>query len=290
MSLSEKALHLVDVDPDGAERETTSAFLGFLLAEAAVHAWVTAVDGSGQGFEHVLLASAVVLSGCALFAFVARPPRIVVALAFTTMVARLTVAFPHLYNHLFLEALLMGAAAILPGKDEDDAVFLQFTRATIVLVLVWSGVQKVLHGCYFGGEFLAVSIASNEHFAMPFTWIAPAEVARLRDLLPLQVGAGPFRLEPLPLVALSNLVWVAEIALPIALVVRQTRALAVVATLALLVAIESAARELVFGLLFAGGVLLFAQGRVFSRALPWLLAALGAVLAIELLFPEVWLN
>lgn len=289
MSLSEQALRVVDVDP-GDERATTSAFLRFLLAEAAVHAWVTALDGSGRGFEDLLLVCAVVLSGCALFAFMARPPRVVVALAFTTMIARLTVAFPHLYNHLFLEALLMGAAVILPGEDEDDAVFLQFTRATIVIVLFWSGVQKVLHGCYFEGEFLAVSIASNEYFAMPFTWIAPAEVARLRDLLPLRIGAGPFRLESLPLVALSNLVWVAEIALPIGLLVRRTRALAVVATLALLVAIESAARELVFGLLFSGGVLLFAPGRVFARALPWSVAALGALLAIELLFPDVWLN
>lgn len=267
------------------------ALVRLLLVEAAVHGWVAAVRGQGQGFGALLFGCAVVLSVTAASAFLRVPPRAAVWVAFATMVVRLVAAFPHLYNHLFLEAVLMGAAACFRADDRDEGtLLLQFTRGAILLVLFWSGLQKLLHGCYFGGEFLAVSIASNPYFAAPFTWLAPDEVARLQALLPLQVGAGPFAFESRPLVALSNLVWIAELTLPIALLIPATRAAAIAATLLLLVGIESAAREFVFGLLFAGGILSFTGGRIFERAVPWLIGALGLVFLVALFAPDVWMN
>lgn len=207
------------------------------------------------------------------------------------MTVRLVATFPHTYNHLFLEWLFMSAAASVRIDDADEArLFLGFARATIVIVLFWSGLQKLLHGCYAEGQFLAVSVAANPYFAAPFRWIAGAEVERLEALLPLIRGAGPFRFEPTWLVVGSNAVWILEMALPLALLWPALRRIAILGTLLLLACIESAARELVFGVLFGAGVLLFTAGRRFERLLPVLVACVAALLAVAILAPGFWMN
>lgn len=291
MPIGDRALGAVRAEAADAASARAAAFARLLLVAAAVHGWIMALDGEGHGLEPVLFASAIALSVTGIAALRSPPPRLALLVAFGVMLVRLGASFPHVYNHLFLEMLLVGAAAATRrGDAAEDQLLLDFTRGVVVIVLFWSGLQKLLHGCYFEGQFLAVSIASNEYFATPFSWLAPGEVERLRGLLPLRIGAGPFRLEAPALVALSNLVWILELVLPIGLLVRRLRPVAVVATIALLVAIEIAAREIVFGILFGGGVLLFAPGRTFERATPWLAAALLGALATQVWRPDVWIN
>ena len=82
--------------------------------------------------------------------------------------------------------------------------------------------------------------------------------------------------------------WIAEVALSVLLVPRVTRRFAWLAAIALMVAIEAVARELMFGVEFAGALLLFARAdRVRFALLPLaVLLALSVLVRLGLL-PEV---
>jgi hypothetical protein len=89
------------------------------------------------------------------------------------------------------------------------------------------------------------------------------------------------------LIAVSNATWVGELVLPALLLWPRTRAVAVVATIALFVAIELAAREVFFGGMMVGMVLLFTRADSTARALP----AIGLVYLAWLLRYDIagWL-
>jgi hypothetical protein len=140
-------------------------------------------------------------------------------------------------------------------------------------------VQKLLWGYWFGGEFLAVRIATDPHFALVFgPLLSPEEHARLTALLPGR-GAGPYRVSEPLFLAISNGTWIAEIALAPLLLVARTRRLAALGVILFMIAVESAAREIFFGLLMVSLALLYAQGDANTRALPWLAAILAGLLA-----------
>jgi len=288
--LADRVLAMVGVEPPDATVATALAFRRFLLLQAAVHAWVVVAHGREPLFAQVALVSALALTPAAVAGLVPRWATLAARVAFAVMVARLVVIFPDAYNHLVLETLFTGVAALTRSGDADEeALLLGVVRWLVVIVFAWTGLQKVLHACWFRGEFLALAIATNAHYGDLFALVMPDEVARLRALVPLRAGAGPFLVTALPFRLLSNLVWVAEIVLPIALVVARTRALAVAASIAFLVAVQVVARELVFGVLFTNGLLLFAPA-AYRRAFPLYVALLGLLLLVEASLPDVWLN
>ena len=78
--------------------------------------------------------------------------------------------------------------------------------------------------------------------------------------------------------------------LPIALVVRRTRTLALAASILFVLCVEVIARELVFGVLFVNGLLLFAPGNVYRKAFWPFMGILLGLLVAELMFPDAGLN
>jgi hypothetical protein len=93
---------------------------------------------------------------------------------------------------------------------------------------------------------------------------------------------GPYRVQNARFILMSNAVWIAEIVLPIGLVVRRTRTAAVVAALMFVVALQLGAREMGFAILFTNLLLLFAPLPA-ARILSWAsLAALGGIAAAAL--------
>ena len=55
-----------------------------------------------------------------------------------------------------------------------------------VIVLFYSGLQKLLYGTYFRGQFLAFTVAQIDTFRKAMGFLLPAgELARLRSLSPL---------------------------------------------------------------------------------------------------------
>lgn len=182
--------------------------------------------------------------------------------------------FPLLPNHTALATLVLGLLAFLEIDGEEGALLLATLRWMTVLVFVWAGVQKLVHGLYFRGEFLTWMIAHG-----PDAWrgvfglfVSAEEVARLAALPRFALDVGPYRIASLPLLVASNGVWVGEIGLGVGLLWRRLRLVAALGALALVLMIQSAPYEWMFALLYVELLLLFLPGAALARCLPVLLA------------------
>jgi hypothetical protein len=186
--------------------------------------------------------------------------------------------FPATGNHRYLELILCALAALLDPRAEADRVpYLASLRGLVVVVLFYSGVQKLVHGYYFQGLYLAYALV-EEHFRPIVSWLLPAaETARLSALQPA-VGSGPYLTGAPLLVAASNAVYLTEITLAGLLLVPRARPLAVPLVMAFLVAVESAAREAFFGTLFVSGAMLFRPGATNRLLVPAVAALMAALL------------
>jgi hypothetical protein len=109
-------------------------------------------------------------------------------------------------------------------------------------------------------------------------FLPAGELARL-VALGRTPGAGPFLANAPALIVASNGVYLAELAAALLLLVPRTRAAGMLVGLGVVLAIEAAAREAFFGLLFVNGILMFARGAV-NR---WLLVPACALLLAMLL-------
>jgi hypothetical protein len=233
-----------------------------------------------------LAASAALLAACAALAFAPRLEHLGPRLALPALAVQLALTFPLTNNHWFLELFAVGLLAFAGRDGRDAPLVLQALRWLTAIVLLHTGLQKLLYGQYFGGEFLAFMVGRGDRFADLFQWLLPAqEVARLQAYQPMHEGAGPYRVAQPLFVAVSNAVWLAELALPVGLLWRRTRTLAAAAAIAFVLALQLGARELGFALLFTGLLLLFAPAAWARRALPVQLVVLALALALTAVAP-----
>jgi hypothetical protein len=193
--------------------------------------------------------------------------------------------FPAAGNHAYLEVMLLTLAAFLdPRRDADRVLYVAAARWLAVVILFYSGIQKLAHGYYFHAEYFAFSLWIDS-FRTAFRWVLPeGEYARLTAFTG-QPGDGPYVVRSPLVVAIANLTWIAEIVLAPALLWRRTRPFAIAAAVALIAAIEVAAREVFFGLLYVNLILLYLEH-------PWhprLVAPVAAVLASLVLVRVGWL-
>ncbi len=279
-----------DADPSGRLTAYRRLLLLHVVAEMTLSFLRWRDTGLMSPVLPVMLTIAVSASA---MSFVPRLQRFAAPVAAGLMLFSIVRFFPNLANHTFF--LLLALAPFVAWNLDDSQerrLALGTLRWTAAIVLFSTGVQKVLHGTYFHGEFLAFQIAHGERFADFFRLVIPAEeMARLKGLglaagalppaegfrayvtQPPGPGAGPYRLEsPLALFAV-NAVWVFELVAPAFLLWRRTRAVAAVAIGLFLVVIELGALELMFGVLFTATVLLFFRRNVMG----WMLPVYGAV-------------
>jgi len=259
--------------PDLAARKA-NVFAEVLASIVAVERWdavVRGVGGPGDALR-VLTAVAVTVGAALVFARRRSAGLVVVAAAVAVSVVQ---TFPATANHFYFELFLLGLLVVLRTNVEPEARLLTASlRFALVVGLFYAGLQKVLFGYYFGGEFLAFAAWQSERFATVLAPLMPAaELARLRALA-LADGAGPFRVASTTFVLASNVAWLAEFVLPAMLLVPRLRKLAVVLVLAYFAAIESAAREVFFGGIMAALALLFWPGDALGRARPVFLLVL----------------
>ena len=221
------------------------------------------------GASFVPLFGAALLSSSA-FAFWERPAlRTPLVAASGVLILRVVWDVGSAANHHYLAALIVSLAAIVRLDEVAPARVLESgIRWILAVVLVAAGVQKVLHGEYFAGEFLASMVSERAGFAAAFQWWIPAdELARLR-LLEQVAGAGPYRVESVTFSIISNLAYLGELATGLGLLVHRLRSAACLAAIALVVAIESAAHELFFGGLVIALLLSLLRRDVLHRMLP----------------------
>ncbi len=175
-------------------------------------------------------------------------------------------AFPETANHSYLEFAFVGLVAFFqPRSDEERRLLLGALRWVTIVVFFSAGVQKLAHGYYFGGEFLAFQL-THPGFGPALSWLVPAEeVARIAGYAEV-AGDGPYRVASLPLVLLSNAACLWELVVAVLLAFQRTRFPAVLLCAVFLAVTEVMAREFFFGVLFLNALLLFLRTE-FNRRL-----------------------
>lgn len=175
--------------------------------------------------------------------------------------------FPAVSNHFFLvfSCLLLLSLADLE-RPPEALLGLQACRWLTLVVLFYSGLQKVLYGTYFKAELLTWTIAHDPRFYSVFNSVLPArESARIAALADT---AGPFGSEWWPLLAISNFTYLFELAAPFLLLHPATRSAAVAATVGFLFLIETGAKEYFFGCLFVNLIFLLTRRNWYHVTLP----------------------
>jgi hypothetical protein len=232
--------------------------------------------------DPTVLAATLVLLVVALgLAWTPRFETLASRVALPALLAQLALTLPLTPNHFFLE---VWATALLALADRDggaDALVLAGLRWLTAIVLFVTGCQKLAYGHYRHGDFLAFMVGRGDRFADLFAWVLPAdEIARLASYDAFRGGSGPYRVASAPFVAMSNLVWIAELALPVGVLAVPTRTFATAAAMVFVAALQLGAREAGFALLFLNLLALFAPAPLAKSVAAASLAALaGTALA-----------
>ena len=187
--------------------------------------------------------------------------------------------FPATANHTSLELTICALGALLDiRRAEDRALIVLAVRWVVCVIFFYSGLQKVVHGYWFQGQYLTYALSSDADRRLLRYLLPSAEAARMTSYTGA-VGDGPYLVSAPLFLAATNVVWVLELLAAPLLLARRTRPMAIVVCVLLMLGIESAARELFFGLVFVNGLLLFTPRDVHSR----LVVPVCVVLALLLL-------
>ena len=271
-------LRFLDGDAPGTRAGKMHAFAVILALIIGTEYWARAIP-KWDGLSALYVVSLWAATACCVAALHPRTRRAAFALLAAVQAVVIWAEFPSAGNHAYLELLLcLLVAGLRADRADEQVLFLRAVRWIVCLVFFYGGLQKLVHGYWAQGMYLAFSL-SFESFRDVLRVLLPAdELARLAALRG-EIGDGPYHVASLPFVALSHATYLAEIALAPALAWRRTRALAIGAALAFLAAIELGAREVFFGLVFANAILLFLRGDLHRRLIP----VFAAVLALLLL-------
>ena len=260
------------------EPETASSKLRsvrrLVLVTVACEGWFVLgyVPYSSQPAAYGLVAC--LLLGCAIVGWWDRFALPASTLAFVLLLGVVVSVFPHNANHQYLALLLLILVILADSRgaeaDRNAVAALQSMRWIAAIGVFWAGAMKLFYGYWLGGEFLAFRVATDPGFARVLGFLVPdAELSRLLAL-EIDLGAGPFRADAPFLIAISNMTWLLEMMLPLGLLWSRTRAMSMVATILLFVAIQFGAQEVFFGGLMVGLLLLFARRDRLAGALPWI--------------------
>jgi hypothetical protein len=270
-------------------RTRLEAFRLYLLLHLAAESWAFATEGevAPAGWGPVVATAHTLLFVACL---AGRARRALTLAALVLLGVQIASTWPATANHLFLALWCLGLLVALDAQEHrEGALLLQALRWLAVIVLGATGLQKLLYGTCFRGQFLAFVVAEDERFAALFRHFVPAsDLARLAAIGPPEPGAGPYLVDSIPFVLASNAVWILELVIPALLLHRRTRSFATTAALLFLVGIESGARELFFGCLFVNLVLLFYDADVNRRLLPVFGVLLGLLVALRLWLLPGW--
>ena len=237
--------------------------------------WDSLIWESQRAYYGVALGSGLLL--CLGLSFIANRTVLAVRLFTGFQLAAIIWLFPTVSNHFFLVFFCLLLLQLLDLDRPREALLgLQACRWLMVIVLFYTGVQKLLYGTYFQAQFLSWTIAHDDRFSTAFGMILPS--AEAQRLAALAESTGPFGSEWWLLVAISNFVYLFELIAPVLLICRPTRAAAVAATAVFLVAIETGAREILFGCVFLNMLFLFTRKNRYPVLLPLTLAVYAFLL------------
>lgn len=213
-----------------------------------------------------------------LLAFRRNQAAVVALLVAATL--ELWATFPVTANHAWL---LLFVAAVLTSfwpleRHQRDAVrTLQHLTAVVILL---TGVQKVLHGTWFQAQLMGDFIGAKAGFGALFGLLDPAGAQIIRQMDQITVGTGPIRSTAPVMLLVSNLTWILELLIPVGLFLSRTRTTVAWLSIGFFFAIQLAALEFTFAVLITSMVALWlpaAQSARFWRAMMWLTFGLTAI-------------
>jgi hypothetical protein len=282
--MTERLLSLALPDDETVDGSALHWLRMLLLIHAAVRAWawLHAVLQSGPFFyfiDEALVAS--LLTVTAVLGLFRRTGRVAAMVALLPAFGLVLKTMPSTENHVLLELVVLVLFAWLdPRKNEDARLLVIGVRWVSAIVLFYTGLQKALGGLYFRGEFLAWAMKGSSGFAGFFRhFLSERELDRILMLDTVGDGAGPYRVSSPLLLVLSNLVWIAEMVLPALLFHRATRLAAALASIAMVLTFQIAARELVFAALFSMLAVAWIPGPWHRRLAPVWLTLYALILA-----------
>ena len=226
-----------------------------LLLHSCIETWFWMLELETLVVGVAVLATA--YTGLLALGFVPRLRRTALGLAAAVALAQVVWTFPFVANHTFLRLFALSLLVLAdPGSLRERRLVHAALGWMAAIVLFYTGFQKLVYGTYFQGQYLAYMVSLTDRFARVFEWLVPVgEWSRLKAIGPPVPGAGPYTVDGAAFLAVSNLVYVVEIALAAGLLWWRTRRPAIWMALALIVFIELGAREVFFGLLFCNLVL-----------------------------------
>jgi hypothetical protein len=282
-SIPSRVLEIASDEPPLDPARRLRAFRLLLLAHLTTELTSSFLTWSSEGprfLDRFLLAVGASLA--MILALIPRVAQYAAPLATLLLAYDLVRLFPNVASHTWLLFLGLFTVSFFDLRNlEERFDCVHSLRWLLAIVLFSMGIQKALHGTYFQGQFFAFQVAHTDAFAGLFrSWITPEEFARLRALGEAG-GPGPYRLTgTLPLVA-SNAVWLLATLAPLFLLWRRTRSAAALLALALFLAAERAVANVLFGVLFAGSMLIFLRGNWMGRLLPLLCAAYAMLIGVR---------
>jgi len=250
-------------EPPGAPlARNLRAFRFLLLLHVSVQSWsyvITPIRSAHLEFPYAgSIVVSTLISACALLALT-RYGRVAPILALPPLICRLAWSGLWTPNHTVLAfACLLLTATLDPDRDDEGVLLVQGLRWITLVVLFSTGLQKLLHGCWFRGEFLAWMLSKGtDDWRSTFGLLVPASEMERLTALDYRPGSGPYRVDSVPFILLSNFTYLAELLLPVLILLRRTRVAATLFAIGFLLAIQLAPREFMFFLLFTNLVLLF---------------------------------
>lgn len=265
------------VDEPKAAASKLRSIRRLVLVTLAFEGWFALgyVPYSSQPIAYGLVA--VLLVGCAIAGWRDRFALPAAVLAFCLLLGVVVSVFPDNANHQYLALLLLILLMLGNSReteceaeaDRNALAALQSMRWIAAIGVFWAGAMKLFYGYWLGGEFLAYRVATDPGFTLALGLLVPeGELSRLVSL-GTDLGAGPFRADAPLLIAISNMTWLFELILPLGLLWSRTRAISMIATIVLFVAIQLGAHEVFFGGMMVGLLLLFGRHDHLAGALPW---------------------
>lgn len=227
-------------------------FCTFLVLHCLHFRAHSASDLWGTTEEPVAIANAIGSVGIAAL-LGAKQVRLAMLLSSLACFAYVVVYFPSTANHCWLYAwILLVGASFDPNEASERAGAVGVWRLLTALVFFQTGLQKLLQGSYFRGEFVTAFADRKSGFFHLHSLLADGEeVERLINTPRDAVVDTSFATESIPLIVASNAVWVLEMLLPLLLLVRRFRSVGAVLCILFVVGIQALAVELVFGFLFS---------------------------------------
>lgn len=236
----------VDVSDEGAKLLLFERFLGVQQASWAIST-LTFNDELSTGLSWTLPNQATLLAALALGVsapIVGQRWRVLRALVSLSLVLA---SWPQTSNHGLLGTLL---SVLLPFLAQEPNTAIRFFQRTLLVICFGAGVQKLLHGTWWSGSFLAYEVVHASRFEFALRWLlSPGEWTRLRGLRGDAIGTGPYVLTGISLWLARALVLL-EVGLPVCALQPRLRALAHIGLLLLAISFALVARELLFGGLF----------------------------------------